>query len=602
MVSRNTYSTQVANWLKQMGYTHCFFLAGGNIMHLLDAAREAFVCIPVVHEVSAGIATEYFNEISSTEKAFALVTAGPGLTNIMTAAAGAFTEGRELLVIGGQVKSSDLSRGEIRQRGIQEVDGIALMAPVCKTVLRVEAPIPRSDFEAGVRDSFEGKPGPVFIEMCLDAQGSPCVPDDLARPTREPRPGLPQAHVNEVATVADLLLTSERPLLLLGGGLSYEAAVQHNNELTKLGIPIATTYNGSDRFGSDSPLYFGRPNTWGMRWANVLIQQADVIVALGTRLGLQQTGFNWQEFGSLANIVQVDIDSAEITKGHPRVAVPVVSDAKAFLAQLLAHLHSLPATQDRQTSWRSWTRFGNQVRELLPLNDLANSVHPGFWNPYDFVEQLGALAQSEDVIIPCSSGGAFTATYQALLPKFGQRIVSNKSLASMGYGLAGAIGAAFARPNSRILHVEGDGGFAQNLQELGTVAVHELDIKTFIWVNDGYASIRMTQRNYFDGAWVGCDRGSGVGLPDWERLTAAYGLACHTLDPATPLSEGLGSSLAERGPVVYLVPIHPDQTFFPKINSRITESGSMLSNPLHSMSPDLPSDIRSQVMKYLGES
>jgi len=583
-----------------MGYTHCFFLAGGNIMHFLDAARQRFTCVPVVHEVSAGIAAEYFNEVSKGSRAFALVTAGPGVTNIITAAAGAFTEGRELLILGGQVKSSDLARGEVRQRGIQEVDGVALMTPVSKAAIRLEVPLPREQFENLIRLTREGRPGPAFIDFCLDAQGAPALDETTQRRRilrSEENPRVPDC---EVVRVRNLLDQSQRPVLLLGGGLDRETALQLHGRIIESGIPVATTYNGSDRFDSSSRTYFGRPNTWGMRWSNILTQQSDLLVAVGTRLGLQQTGFNWQEFAPLATVIQVDIDDAELSKGHPAIDLPLFGDAGTFLEDLITTLEELPPSAATRRNWDEWVSFGHEVRNSLPLNDAHNSLHPGYWNPYIFVEELSALAEPSDIVIPCSSGGAFTATYQALLPKLGQTIVSNKSLASMGYGLAGAIGAALALPDARVLHIEGDGGFAQNLQELGTVAAQKLNIKMFIWINEGYASIRMTQRNYFDGAWIGCDTATGVGLPDWTSVFSAYAIPCSLLKPEERLEAQIKDRLDDNGPQAFLVPIHPEQTFFPKISSRITKEGSMESNPLHFMSPELPPGLHDRILKFLG--
>lgn len=569
-------------------------------MHFLDAAREAFTCIPVIHEVSAGIAVEYFNETTRDGKAFALVTAGPGITNMVTAVAGAHTESRELLILGGQVKTEDLARGEVRQRGIQEVDGVSILQPLCKIAVRLEEPIERSKFNELVLAGSSGKPGPVFIELCLDVQGAPPTREEVRLHTNA-RPTRPTATSAAIKDVRDLLATAQRPVLLIGGGLDYDEAVALNGQLVLSGLPVATTYNGSDRFDASSPTYFGRPNTWGMRWSNVLLQQADVIIAVGTRLGLQQTGFNWREFGPSARVVQVDIDERELSKGHPNVHIPVLGDAASFLSSLLHELLDNPIPPTTRRHWQSWLEFGQRVRGLLPLDDPRNSEHPGFWNPYDFVLQLGALASHHDVVIPCSSGGAFTATYQALLPKLGQRILSNKSLASMGYGLAGAIGAAIARPDAKVLHLEGDGGFAQNLQELGTVTAQGLNIKTFLWVNEGYASIRMTQRNYFNGAWIGCDKNTGVGFPNWSVLFNAYSIPCTELDAMVPLESQLGPVLDQPGPHAFLVPIHPEQTFYPKITSRVTKTGSMESNPLHLMSPDLPADVARHVLYFAEE-
>ncbi|MDT7545931.1 MAG: acetolactate synthase large subunit, partial [Actinomycetota bacterium] len=217
------YSDVLADWLVELGYTHCFFVAGGNIMHLLDSCRQRFACVATVHEVAAGIAAEYFNAVEGEGRAFALVTAGPGLTNIVTALGGAWLESRELLVLGGQVKSSDLARGEVRQRGIQEVDGIAVASPLCVATHRIEGPEPRDVIERLVRRGMTPRKGPVFLEVCLDAQGAPVDRAELQGSGPVAQPKLPTATDDEVAQVRALLDAAERPVLLIGGGVSREA-------------------------------------------------------------------------------------------------------------------------------------------------------------------------------------------------------------------------------------------------------------------------------------------------------------------------------------------------------------------------------------------
>jgi acetolactate synthase-1/2/3 large subunit len=355
-----------------------------------------------------------------------------------------------------------------------------------------------------------------------------------------------------------------------------------------------TTWNGIDRFSSSHDLFWGRPNTWGQRASNVLIQQSDLIIAIGTRLGLQQSGFNWQGFAPLAKIVQVEIDQSEITKGHPKIDLEFNCDAKSFLDSLKQSDVLIKVEKISE-----WIDFGKSVRTLLPNNELANSNSPEYINPFDFVEKLSEHLSGSDVIIPCSSGGAFTTMMQAFNQKSGQIIVSDKGLASMGYGLSGAIGAAYANPNKRVILVEGDGGFAQNLQELGTAVVSGAALKIFIYSNNGYASIRMTQRSYFDGAYVGCDTTTGLGLPDWVKLFDAYGIESLEMNPTSFADPLFLEALADSSIRAFLVPIDPDQTYFPKISSRVLENGQMESNPLHLMSPELPDDIGLAVFKYL---
>ena len=584
------YSDLLAGWLADLGYTHCFFVAGGNIMHLLESCSRRLTCIPVVHEVAAGIAAEYFNEVHLGPKAFAMVTAGPGLTNIITAIGGAYLESRELLVIGGQVKVSDLNRGQVRQRGIQEIDGVAIAAPICERAELVEKVVDRATFASLTRSGANGRKGPIFLELPLDIQGAQVDEASLSTPVAAFKPTFPALPAGTIANLVARLTKAERPVLLLGAGIDRETTAALQQQLTTAGIPVMLTWNAADRLGSDSPVYFGRPNTWGMRYSNILLQQADLLVALGTRLSLQQSGFNWQQFIPVGEVVQVDCDPQELAKGHPHVATPLLGDANQVLTGLLAQ----PLGDHT-----AWLAFCREVRAAIPLVEPINHTGEGFLSPYNFAEALSTLCTLDDLVIPCSSGSAFTVMMQTFAQKYGQRIVTNKGLASMGYGLSGAIGAAFAGAGKRTILVEGDGGFTQNLQELGTVNANQLNLKIFLFDDNGYASIRMTQKNYFGGRYVGCDTETGLGIPKWELLFPAYSVPVLRIGPGYQQDPAFLTAFNAPGAHAFLVHIDPTQTYFPKISSRVTESGSMESNPLHRMTPDLDPELEARVFRYL---
>ena len=592
------YAECLVQWLKQEGYGTCYFVAGGNIMHLLDGVRKQMRCIPVVHEVAAAIAVEYHNEVLTTgptnNKALALVTAGPGLTNALTGLAGAYLESRELLLIGGQVKREDLAPKQLRQLGIQEVDGVAMAAPVCKrSECLLEAWDQRRFLEA-IRVGFTGRPGPVFLELPLDVQALQ-VPDEWAEASSH-LTGYPPAEVD--GTTATLLSEAileqirgaERPLLLIGGGVSREHCQKLRKQIERLNLPVMTTWNGADRISAEQENYFGRPNTWGMRYSNLLLQQSDLLIALGTRLGLQQTGFNWQAFLPVGRVIQVDIDPEELAKPNPHVDLPICGDANQALAEL---------TTADLGQHSEWIAFCQQVKVALPVSEAGNTRAQGFLNPYDFAIDLSTLSSPNDVVVPCSSGGAFTVMMQAFAQKQSQIIVTDKGLASMGYGLSGAIGAAIAKPESRVILVEGDGGFTQNLQELATVAANQLNLKIFLFSNHGYASIRMTQKNYFGGAYLGCDEESGLGFPSWPLLFAAYGIPFKQLESDWRQDQATLEIWTTNGPAAFEVPLDPEQTFFPKISSRVKADGGMESNPLHHMSPELGEEECRILMRYI---
>jgi acetolactate synthase-1/2/3 large subunit len=585
------YSEQVCDWLIEEGYTHCFFVAGGNIMHLLNSARSKFKCIPVVHEVAAGIACEYFNETSSKHKAFVLVTAGPGLTNLVTAIAGAWLESRELLILGGQVKSSDLSDGKVRQNGIQEINGMDICKPITKKSIQIRKPISKKDFIEVVQQTYTGRPGPVYFEFCLDAQA--------AKPVEETNAQVKKLSASNKSVDIDATLTlmnaSCRPVILIGGGVSREIFNGYKPLFNDLKIPIMTTWNGIDRIDARDNLYWGRPNTWGQRYSNILIQQSDLIIALGSRLGIQQTGFNWKFFAPLAKIIQVDVDINEIQKGHPKVDLGIHNTVENFLLELKNNTKKIYLKDLTE-----WIDFGKKVKKTIPLNESSNKTDSHFVSPYLFIEELSKVCTHEDIVVSSSSGGAFTTTMQAFSQKLGQKIVSNKGLASMGYGLAGAIGASYANPGKRVVLIEGDGGFAQNIQELGSVSVSNLPIKIFIYSNMGYASIKMTQLNYFQGSYIGCDISTGLGLPkDWVTLFESYGIEAVHLESKSVFAQNIREKFESTSPVAFIVPIDPEQTYYPKITSVVVENGQMESNPLHLMAPALDPALEKVVFKYL---
>ena len=558
-------------------------------MHILESVSHDFVCIPVVHEVSAGIAAEYFNEISDNGKAFALVTAGPGLTNIVTAFAGAWLESRELLVIGGQVKSSDLMIGNIRQNGIQEIDGISIVKSISNDTMRIEQPVAFEVIQDIVNTGRTGRKGPVFIEFCLDAQAAAFESKSITSRSLDKDERLNP----NLDLVLNKIASSSRPVLLIGGGVDRKTSTRLRESIKNLGMPVMTTWNGADRISALSSNYFGRPNTWGQRYSNIILQQSDLLIAVGTRLGLQQTGFNWESFLPLGQIIQVDLDEFELQKENPKVDFPVKADANQFLDNFMLKFES-----HRNLDWDEWMLFASTVRDLCPIIEQTNQIQSAdFVNTYQFFDFLSNKVKFGESLIPSSSGSAETVAMQVFKQIDGNYVVTNKGLASMGYGLAGAVGAALAT-NSRVFHVEGDGGFSQNLQELGTVSAQQLPIKSFILCNDGYASIRMTQSNYFDGHYVGCDPSTGLGLPDWEKLFDAFGIASLRVTSSNLYSDEVARALASPHPHGFLVQIDPNQTYFPKIASKIQTSGLMVSNPIHLMTPQLDKETEKTVFKY----
>lgn len=588
------YADLLGQWLVELGYTHCFFVAGGGIMHLLDGVRHRFECIPVVHEMSAGICAEHFNQCAPPgRRAFALVTTGPGLTNIVTAVAGCYVEHRELLVLAGQVKSIDMLSYPERQRGVQEVDGGAICRPITVRSQCLRQPATRAQFRALAQQAQGPHPGPVVIEVCLDVQGAAVDAQLLSQSDGVEAAMQLDPAPEDIATMAALVAGAQRPVVLLGGLVSRQAAWTALPAFERLGLPVATTTSAIDRVHSASPVFAGRPGTWGgQRAGNLVLAQADLVLAIGAQLDLQQTGFNHQAYAPRAQLVHVFPSTEELARIGPPAVHKLLASPDAVLAELAARLR----WQDAD----GWGAYVRQVRQLLPSLEPANISAPAYINSFAFLGELSRATRATDVLALCSSGGTFTGALQNYDIAPGQLATTSAAHASMGYGLATAIGAAFSDRSRRVVLTEGEGGFSQNLQELAVLKRFSLPVKIFLLENGGYASIRATQKKFFNGAYLGCDPDTGLGFPDWVTLFAAYGIACRVLEPHEVGAAHLGELIDEQdGPQAWIVPVDPDQPNWPAVSTALSADGSLRSGPLYDMLPPLSAEQLQRVGRYL---
>ena len=574
------YADQLCDWLKEYGFKKCFYVAGGHSMYLLKAASTRFECIPVVHEVAAGIAADYATE--SGEMSFALVTSGPGVTNAITAMSAAYLDSRFLLVLAGQVKSTDLSKDKTRQKGIQEINGGLVATGVSSSVLKIDRPVFKENIFLALDHASTRRAGTCFIEVCLDVQNYP--ENDLLgnKPKNFSRE---QRFLNNPC---DLLKESKRPLVLIGPEVKRHSFIPRLCEHSK--IPVATTWTAMDRVHYDSEVYAGRPNHYGMRWANLAIQQADAIFAIGTRLNMQTMGLNFDEFAPNAKIFLNYSDYDEILH-HPKRLWGYSTLNPEVVAQQF-----LPAqTNDK---WVDWLAYVQKIKKVCETNE--RHTDKGM-NPQLFVKELGEISKPTDLMSIGSSGNGYTIFMQTFRQK-GQTIVNSPALASMGFGLAGAIGLAASHRERRTILYEGDGSFSQNLQELGTVARQNLNIKMFILDNNGYQSIRATHERFL-GTPMGCSVDTGLGLPDWEKLFEAYGIGCFRLPHSTPKARwnellSVQEAMESKDPFAFIVPLDPDISLSEKVATRVIDN-KITSAPIHEMEPELEESKKSQVNLYL---
>ena len=578
------------------GVRHVFYLPGGGAMHLVDSLGRSNRLEPVLmlHEQAAAIAAEAYARVTAN-LGVVLVTTGPGGTNALTGVAGAWIESTPLLVVSGQVKRADLmgDRG-VRQFGPQEVDIVRIASPITKAAVQVVDPsLARASVEALLHAARDGRPGPVWLDVPLDVQAAQIEPE-VQEPFHAPPKQSPDAG-SIAARIIDELDQANRPVILAGNGVRLAKAVEQLREVVeRSGVPLLTSRrNGIDVLPADHPLYFGRPGSMAPRYANWALQTADLIVIIGCRLDPVQVAYDWAGFGRHARKVMVDIDEHEIAKITPPIDVPIVADAGPVLHALVERLAADDVPDDVIAAREAWAERCRDWKARYPVIEARHRDVKDHVSTYVLAEALSARLSATDTMVIGSSGAAIETFMLAYSAPLGQRAFLTGGLGAMGFGLPASIGACLGANRGRIVLVDGDGGFQLNIQELATLHRLGLPVKVFVLDNQGYASIRASQRRHFEGRLVGADASSGLEIPDIIAIAKAYGLRTARVSRHTDMPRVLSGVLAGDDPVICVVDGDPDEIAEPRSTSQVLPDGSMASRPLEDLAPLLDPDVLS---------
>lgn len=574
--------------LEEYGVRHVFMITGGGAMHLNDSfgASESIYYICNHHEQASAIGAEGYARVSGS-LSVAVVTSGPGGTNTLTGVIGQWLDSVPVLYLSGQVKQETTIESchelELRQLGDQEINIVDMVRPVTKFAAIVQ----KADEIGMLLDkalfiATHGRPGPVWLDIPLDIQGA--LIDESMLATYSPADdGVAVPHIqSQVGEVVELLRTAKRPVFLAGQGIRIAGAQEAFLSLVeRLQIPVVSSFSGVDLIPSDHPLFMGRIGTLGSRSGNFTLQNADLLISVGSRNNIRQVSYNWKSFAREAIKVVVDIDAAELKKPTLIPNLAIHADAGQFLTDLDGQVN--------ETSlhvWTEWLKWCGERRDKYPVVLPKHRISEANINPYHFVDRLSAHLDS-DAIVVAGNGTACVALFQAGRVKKGQRFFWNSGCASMGYDLPAAIGACFAAGGRDVVCLAGDGSLQMNIQELQTIVHHQLPLKLFVLSNNGYISIRQTHQSFFGGRLTGCDSSSGISFPDIAMVAAAYGLPVTLIDSHDQLDEKIAAILATPGPMVCDIRLQHDYTFEPKLSSEKKPDGRMVSKPLEDLFPFL---------------
>jgi len=588
-----TVAEQIADWLVRQGVEQVFTVTGGGSMFLNQAmgAHPGLRCTFMHHEQACAMAAEGYARIAG-KPAVVMLTTGPGSINAFNGVYGAFTDSIPMIVISGQVKRETcLSFNELpglRQLGDQEGPTVTMASAICKSATLIrDATQVQTALPAAYALAISGRPGPVWLDIPLDIQSS-----------KEPLT-IPEPPANEKLQTPDLkpacleiiqrLKLAHRPLILGGTGVRLAGATDLLRQLVEeIGIPMATAWT-HDLIASDHPLFAGRPGTIGTRSGNFCMQNADLVLVIGSRLNIRQTSYNWDSFGKNAWIVQVDVDGAELTKPGVQADLKVQADAQAFISALRRLL-----AKDTLPNFAAWGAWCREIGERYHARR-EHSQKPGApLNPYVVVDRIFRQMREDDVVA-CGNASACILPFQMAHLTANQRLFSNSGSASMGYDLPSAIGASFAGAQDnkrRVICFAGDGSLQMNIQELQTLKTAGRNVVVVVLNNAGYLSIWQTHENFF-GRVIGATPASGVEFPDFEAVAKAYGLKAATIRSEADLPR-MDALLQEDGPMLLNLVVDPRQEFVPRIKSRVDEHGKFVTPELDDMHPFLdPLELKS---------
>ena len=594
----------VAAALEEIGVEIVFGITGAGNLAICDAIyrRGATRLVFVHHEQAAVMAAQGMSRTTG-KLGVALVTTGGGSTNALTGIVGANMDSIPILLISGNESSVHTTPdNELRIWGVQGFDSRAVFSPVAKESHRIRSSDQiHSVLVNAAHTAMQPRQGVVTVDVPMDLQRKTLT---AARQPSQQITAAASAFTKvdySAAVEAGIQLTLEalrrsaRPVILLGAGLRTGTARDRVREqVAALGIPALVSWSAIDLLDADHPMNFGRSGIYGDRYANMIVQNADLVISIGSRLAIPQLSYDPMDFSRNSRIIVVDIDQRELEKFVGDRWVPVKADASQFLDRLAiqAGAHgetALPTGGGVPNKMLQWVDKCTALRASFPRRAQTDEAVPAesrndYLNSYNVVYEISDQA-GPSTIFTTDMGTGLLAGFYGLDLREQQKLSTSLGLGEMGYGLPAAIGAQFANTDETVVCLNADGGMMLNLQELQTIAHHQLPIKLVVFSNDGYLMIKHSQRNLFDGRFVGSDKDSGISVPNFAKLADTFGLAYLALSSTAVTKQQVAAFFAAEGPVLLEVFMHPEQLFIPRVGTIKGEAGKLISPPLEDMIP-----------------
>ena len=586
--------------VEKYGIKHCFLVTGGGAMHLNDSIGHTkglkYICNH--HEQASAIAGEGYYRACG-RLAVTCVTTGPGGTNAITGVLGQYLDSIPGLYISGQIKTSTYKHTypylNLRQLGDQEADIVSMVTPITKYAKTIYNPLDvKYELDKAIAIALDGRPGPVWLDVPLDVQGA--TVDETQFKEFDPALEIidPVKHTlvdEQIKQLIEKIKAAKSPVIYVGNGVRLARREKEFITLAeKLNTPVVTAISGSDIIWHNHKLCFGKPGICGDRIGNIMVQNSDLLIVMGTRLSIRQVSYAYDLLAPKAFKVMVDIDLAEMQKPTLNIDMPIHVNLSEFIDKMLAALEG----ENELPKFEKWIEWGRNIEGKIPTLFDDNPDCEGYANSYRFADELFKQLHDGDVVVT-GNGTAYTCTYQAMQVNEGVRVFANQGCAAMGYGLPASIGACVSNEIGKTICVTGDGSIQMNLQELQTIVTYKLPLKLFVLENESYLAIKTTQKAFFKGNFTGSNPASGVVCPDLKRIAEAYGIPFVRVSSNEALESTISEVLNAEGAMICEVKMHPEQTLFPKSASFMDkETGKMSSAPLEKMAPFMDDELQNE--------
>lgn len=582
-------SDYVAKFIAGCGVETVFAISGGASLHLIHSV-EGHPDLQLVcphHEQAAAMAADGYARVKSGF-GVAIATSGPGATNLITGICCSFYDSVPVLLITGQVSTfRSVGNTNVRQVGFQETPIVEIVRPITKyAVTLVDADQIRYELEKALVHMRSGRPGPVLVD----------IPDNLQREIIDverligyvPEHAEMTHHASTAVVKNDILkalASAQRPVIIAGWGI-HLAQMESDflSFVETLNIPVALTWGAADLLPNAHRLNLGRFGTHGMRSTNFAVQNADLILSLGSRLDTKSTGTPVNSFARAARKIVVDIDPYELDKFNAfglDINLLIQDDLRNFFP--VFDQEDLRLTFMDRSAWFSCIQGW---RDMADIFDADRGYCGEAVNPYSFFKRLSELAL-ENTNVMVDTGCSIAWSMQAWNFQETQRLFHDFNNTAMGWSVPASVGAYFAAPKKPLVCVIGDGSFMMTLQELATVKHHAIPLKIILINNGGYSMIRQTQDQWLDARYIASSSEGGLSFPDFSAIAKAFGFSYVSIDLQEHIDSGLKTALSTSGPVLCNVRVPESARVVPQVK---------FGRPNEDMEPLLPRDLFSSSM------